>query len=258
MVFESVERLAVRYVSLNDHTPGQGQYRDLDGYKERMEAWAEQRGRGVDVPTDADRRAHARARRRQRDGAHGLRAHLREERQRLGFDDRLPRRRLAGEGRRAADLGAACQRVPGHDRSRAQQARERGMTIIVGAPNIVRGGSPSGNLDASELFALGLADIICADYHAPSLLPAAFRLVDDGVDRPAGGGPMPDAQRRRAPSALDDRGAIEPGLLRRPDARPPRGPRLPQRRAGLPRRHGACEPPGRPGGPPRVARRCRR
>ena len=37
-IFESVERLSMRYVSVNDHTPGQGQYRDLSAFKERMEA----------------------------------------------------------------------------------------------------------------------------------------------------------------------------------------------------------------------------
>ena len=44
-IFESVERLSMRYVSVNDHTPGQGQYRDLDAFKERMQAWVQQRGR---------------------------------------------------------------------------------------------------------------------------------------------------------------------------------------------------------------------
>jgi alpha-D-ribose 1-methylphosphonate 5-triphosphate diphosphatase len=63
----------------------------------------------------------------------------------------------------------------------AQRARERGMWIVVGAPNIVRGGSSSGNQDARELFEHGLADVICADYHAPSLPRSAFKLVKDGL-----------------------------------------------------------------------------
>ena len=68
----------------------------------------------------------------------------------------------------------------------ARRARDRGMSIVVGAPNIVRGGSTSGNQDARELFELGLADVICADYHAPSLLVAGFKLANDGVvDLPA-------------------------------------------------------------------------
>jgi alpha-D-ribose 1-methylphosphonate 5-triphosphate diphosphatase len=83
------------------------------------------------------------------------------------------------------DLGARISEFP-VDVDTARRARERGMTIIVGAPNIVRGGSSSGNQSAAELFSLGLADAICADYHSPSMLPAAFRLVDDGIlDLPA-------------------------------------------------------------------------
>jgi alpha-D-ribose 1-methylphosphonate 5-triphosphate diphosphatase len=93
----------------------------------------------------------------------------------------------------------------------AQRARERGMTIIVGAPNIVRGGSSSGNQDARELFKLGLADVICADYHAPSLLPAAFRLVDEGLlDLPAA---IATVTRNAARAiCLADAGEIAPGM----------------------------------------------
>jgi alpha-D-ribose 1-methylphosphonate 5-triphosphate diphosphatase len=85
------------------------------------------------------------------------------------------------------------------------------MRIIVGAPNIVRGGSSSGNQSAIELFALGLADIICADYHAPSMLPAAFALVDDNVvDLPAAVRALTLNPARAV--GLNDRGAIEDGL----------------------------------------------
>ena len=89
---------------------------------------------------------------------------------------------------RAARLQALARGESGAMLSFAYSSqRELGMPIMVGAPNIVRGGSQSGNLDARELIRLGLADIICADYHVPSLLPAAFRLVDEGLmDLPAG------------------------------------------------------------------------
>jgi alpha-D-ribose 1-methylphosphonate 5-triphosphate diphosphatase len=94
----------------------------------------------------------------------------------------------------------------------ARRQRELSMPILVGAPNIVRGGSQSGNLDARELIELGLADIICADYHVPSLLPAAFRLVDEQLMA------LPAAIRMLTLNAaravgLEDRGAVEPGLL---------------------------------------------
>jgi alpha-D-ribose 1-methylphosphonate 5-triphosphate diphosphatase len=62
----------------------------------------------------------------------------------------------------------------------AEHARTRGMSIAVGAPNIVRGGSQSGNLAASELLKRGLADVVAADYHAPSILASAFRVFQEG------------------------------------------------------------------------------
>ncbi|MCS7002337.1 MAG: amidohydrolase family protein, partial [Dehalococcoidia bacterium] len=92
----------------------------------------------------------------------------------------------------------------------AERAHALGMHIVVGAPNVVRGGSHSGNLDAAVLFERGLADIICADYHAASLLPAAFKLVADGLTD------LPTAIRAltRTPAravGITDRGAIEAG-----------------------------------------------
>jgi alpha-D-ribose 1-methylphosphonate 5-triphosphate diphosphatase len=85
------------------------------------------------------------------------------------------------------------------------------MAIVVGAPNVVRGGSQSGNLAAHELIADGLADIICADYHAPSLLAAVLKIVRDGLLD------LPTAVRMVTLNAahavgLTDRGAIHPGL----------------------------------------------
>jgi alpha-D-ribose 1-methylphosphonate 5-triphosphate diphosphatase len=63
----------------------------------------------------------------------------------------------------------------------AIRARELGMTIVAGAPNIVRGGSHSGNVSALDLASRGLCDVLVADYHAPSLLLAAQRLVQTGA-----------------------------------------------------------------------------
>src|SRR4051812_4722242 len=41
--FESVRRVRVGYVSINDHTPGQGQFRDVDAYVERMRSYNDRR-----------------------------------------------------------------------------------------------------------------------------------------------------------------------------------------------------------------------
>ena len=59
----------------------------------------------------------------------------------------------------------------------ARCAREKGMAIVMGAPNVVRGGSHSGNVAAVDLARRGLLDSLSSDYVPASLLMAAFRLV---------------------------------------------------------------------------------
>ena len=60
----------------------------------------------------------------------------------------------------------------------AQAARERAMATIMGGPNVVRGGSHSGNVSAIELARLGLVDIVSSDYVPGSLLSATIRLTE--------------------------------------------------------------------------------
>lgn len=177
-IFASAHRFPIRYVSINDHTPGQGQYRDLDGYIKRMEAWAAQRG---GAPQTAEE-VHARIAARKADVAALPVAYGRVRREVehgslvvASHDDDSPAKvdQLWEAGARICEFPVTLDA--------ARRARERGMCIVVGAPNIVRGGSSSGNQDARELFEHGLADVICADYHAPSLLRAAFRVVAEGL-----------------------------------------------------------------------------
>ncbi|MBL6599698.1 MAG: alpha-D-ribose 1-methylphosphonate 5-triphosphate diphosphatase [Alphaproteobacteria bacterium] len=65
----------------------------------------------------------------------------------------------------------------------AKAARSKGMTTIMGGPNVVRGGSHSGNVAASDLARNGLLDALSSDYVPSSLLHGAFLLHDDdGLD----------------------------------------------------------------------------
>lgn len=66
-------------------------------------------------------------------------------------------------------------------RGAAAVAKAVGDPIIMGAPNVVRGGSQAGNIRAAQLIEEGLCDVLVSDYHYPSLAKAAFRLVDDGL-----------------------------------------------------------------------------
>ncbi|MBD9667362.1 alpha-D-ribose 1-methylphosphonate 5-triphosphate diphosphatase [Variovorax sp. VRV01] len=93
----------------------------------------------------------------------------------------------------------------------ARAARERGLANIMGGPNVVRGGSHSGNVAAAELARQGLLDILSSDYVPGSLMSAVMRLVDEGICT------LPEAVAMvsRAPAraaGLHDRGSLESGL----------------------------------------------
>lgn len=71
-------------------------------------------------------------------------------------------------------------------RSAAALARAVNNPVVMGAPNVVRGGSQSGNIAAVDLIRGGLCDALVSDYYYPALAQAAFRLVDDSIlDLPA-------------------------------------------------------------------------
>jgi alpha-D-ribose 1-methylphosphonate 5-triphosphate diphosphatase len=150
-----------------------------------------------------------------------------------GLHDRMPEVGPALE-RLAARLTTRGVRLGSHDDSTAEgrrRARARGMTIaefpetleaaeearaggdhvIMGAPNLVRGGSHKGNVSAVDLVAMGLVHALASDYHYPSLRRAAFLLADGGVcDLATAWGLISSGPARLL--GLTDRGAIRPGL----------------------------------------------
>ncbi|MBT9382354.1 alpha-D-ribose 1-methylphosphonate 5-triphosphate diphosphatase [Pseudooceanicola sp. CBS1P-1] len=96
-------------------------------------------------------------------------------------------------------------------RPAAALAHAVGDPILMGAPNVVRGGSQSGNIAAAELIRAGLCDALVSDYHYPALAAAAFRLADDGLLPLARAWEMISTRPAQILS-LTDRGHIAPGL----------------------------------------------
>jgi alpha-D-ribose 1-methylphosphonate 5-triphosphate diphosphatase len=93
----------------------------------------------------------------------------------------------------------------------AQTAREQGLLTVMGGPNVVRGGSHSGNVAAADLARHGLLDILSSDYVPGSLLTAALRLVDLEIMGLAPAVALVSAHPARA-CGLQDRGALAAGL----------------------------------------------
>jgi alpha-D-ribose 1-methylphosphonate 5-triphosphate diphosphatase len=206
-LFQSMRQFPVQALSLNDHTPGQGQYRDLETFKKTMQAYRAN-DPSFDAEAEIERRISDRA-----DDTETVPAIYERVRQELAGEPYI----IASHDDDSADkvdqmveLGSTIAEFPVVGEA-AERARERGLWITVGAPNIVRGGSTSGNSDATELVRLGLADIICADYHAPSMLLAAFKLAELGACSLIEALAKVTVNPARA-FGLEDRGRIEHGL----------------------------------------------
>ena len=93
----------------------------------------------------------------------------------------------------------------------AQTAHALGMLTVMGGPNVVRGGSHSGNVSAADLARNGLLDILSSDYVPGSLLSAVVRLVDDGILDLPHAVSMVSHHAAKA-TGLYDRGQIATGL----------------------------------------------
>ena len=93
----------------------------------------------------------------------------------------------------------------------AQRARELGLWVCMGAPNYVRGGSHCGNLACSEALEAGVVDMICSDYHFPSMHAAVVRMMADGIT-PSRCFDLVARNPARLLGLDQDLGAIEPGL----------------------------------------------
>ncbi|MCY6381545.1 alpha-D-ribose 1-methylphosphonate 5-triphosphate diphosphatase [Hoeflea prorocentri] len=114
-----------------------------------------------------------------------------------------------GEREQFRNLGAKVCEFP-LARKVAEDAVSNGEYVIMGAPNVIRGGSHTGAMSAEDAIGNGLCDVLASDYYYPSLLHAAEHLVARGVC--SFGEAWNLVSRNPAASmGLQDRGAIETG-----------------------------------------------
>ncbi len=106
-------------------------------------------------------------------------------------------------------LGAVASEFP-MTQETAEAARAAGEDVILGAPNVVRGGSHNGALSASEAIAAGRCTVLTSDYHYPSPLYAAFTLAGGDREALARFWPLISSNPARV-ARLADRGSLETG-----------------------------------------------
>ncbi|SDF64035.1 alpha-D-ribose 1-methylphosphonate 5-triphosphate diphosphatase [Sulfitobacter delicatus] len=92
----------------------------------------------------------------------------------------------------------------------AEAAHAAGDAVIMGAPNVVRGGSHNGNLSALDLISMGLCHALASDYHYPSPRRAALILARSGLVDLAGAWALVSSGPAQV-LGLTDRGTLAPG-----------------------------------------------
>jgi alpha-D-ribose 1-methylphosphonate 5-triphosphate diphosphatase len=193
----------LRLASVMDHTPGQRQWHDREQWRrfqERNGKLSDERVATALTELSVEQERYADAHRRE----------IVARCQRLGIPVASHDDTLIEHVEQAKAEGIVLAEFP-TTRIAAEAAREHGISTIMGAPNIVRGGSHSGNVSALELASAGLLDILSSDYVPSSLMTAVFELVDKaGWTLPRAMATVSAEPARIA--GLHDRGAIETGL----------------------------------------------
>ncbi|WP_105373950.1 alpha-D-ribose 1-methylphosphonate 5-triphosphate diphosphatase [Neorhizobium huautlense] len=194
----------VRLVSLMDHAPGQRQFQTMDQY-----VFYYKKKRGLTDEAFAKFIA-----KRQEESARNSTPH------RLAISKVCAERGITVASHDDATLAHVGEAIENGVRlaefptsfDAAKASHEAGMSVLMGAPNIVRGKSHSGNIAARDLAERGVLDVLSSDYVPLSLLHAPFVLADEveSISLPKALAMVTATPARTV--GLDDRGRIETGL----------------------------------------------
>ncbi|CAH0325428.1 Alpha-D-ribose 1-methylphosphonate 5-triphosphate diphosphatase [Rahnella aquatilis] len=191
-------------VSLMDHSPGQRQFATPQKYREYYQGKYNLNDEQMD---DYQEEQIALSRRWAQPNREAIAAHCRERNISLASHDDA----TAAHVEESLALGSVIAEFPTTEEA-ARASHANGLQVLMGAPNIVRGGSHSGNVAAHHLASLGLLDILSSDYYPASLLDAVFRIATD--DNNAFSLPQAVKLVTRNPAkalGLQDRGEIAEG-----------------------------------------------
>ncbi|WP_419774005.1 alpha-D-ribose 1-methylphosphonate 5-triphosphate diphosphatase [Halarcobacter sp.] len=195
---EVISKGMVKLVSLMDHSPGQGQFKSLESFKTYYESY-------YDLNDDEIQKVIDKKINKNEDKINELIAYTKEHNLTLLSHDDDCIEKLDG----LLDLGVQISEFP-LDLEVAKYAVSKGIATGMGAPNIVRGGSQSGNIAAIDLVKEGVCKYLCSDYHPTSMLQAVYRMKEDANLDIAKGFSMVTSTPARYAN-LEDRGEIKEG-----------------------------------------------
>ncbi|MFP3090987.1 alpha-D-ribose 1-methylphosphonate 5-triphosphate diphosphatase [Treponema sp. TIM-1] len=168
-----LEEGKVHELSFMDHTPGQGQYRNLEIYARSAAGW------DIEGDLSLEKKLEILQNRPRVSGKKLKRLAMMAKKQGIplaSHDDDSPEKVLFMK----KEYGTKISEFP-VELAAAKKAREEGLMVVMGAPNVMLGGSHSGNLPALEAIREGCTDILCSDYYPASLLHSAFMLEEKGI-----------------------------------------------------------------------------
>ena len=167
---QNIEEEKVHLISFMDHTPGQGQYRDLEIYRNTLKGFRNMSNEEADVLI-AESITKEKITLEQikeiaqiaLDNNIAIASHDDDEIEKLSL---------------VKSYGTTISEFPTTIEV-ARKAKEMGLWTIAGAPNVLLGGSHSGNLSAAEAIQERTIDILCSDYYPAALLHSLFKLSDE-------------------------------------------------------------------------------
>lgn len=163
-----IGRPGVRLISLMDHTPGQRQFRD----EEKLRTYY--RGKSGKTDAELDVVFAKRIAFQKKYGEPNMTQVVA-----MAHANNVPLASHDDTTQEHVDMavrdGVAVAEFP-TTREAAEGLHRAGVQILMGAPNVVRGGSHSGNIAAADLARAGLLDVLSSDYVPSSLLMGALQL----------------------------------------------------------------------------------
>ncbi|MCQ2017228.1 phosphonate metabolism protein PhnM [Clostridium butyricum] len=157
----------INLLSFMDHTPGQGQYRNIETYRKTLKGYKDVTDSEIDEMIE------------ERQFKDTITSETIEEIAHMAKDRNIS---IASHDDDSFDkidfikgIGATISEFP-ITMDVAKYAREKGMFTIAGAPNVLLGKSHSGNLSASEAIKDNCIDILCSDYYPAAMLHSVFIL----------------------------------------------------------------------------------
>ncbi len=195
---EVISKGMVKLVSLMDHSPGQGQFKSLDSFRSYYGNYYDLNEEQIEEVIEKKTNKNEEKIKELIDYAKSNNLTL------LSHDDDCVEK-LDG----LLDIGVQISEFP-LNLDVAKYAVSRGVATGMGAPNIVRGGSQSGNIAAIELVKEGICKYLCSDYHPTSMLQAVYRMKEDAnLDLAQGFSMVTSTPAKYA--NLEDRGEIKQG-----------------------------------------------